>query len=72
MCKLNVFDKLSFLLVFIGSINWGTIGLFDLNIINVILLNNSLIERFIYITIFLAALDLFSLIFRCNLIIDDN
>lgn len=72
MCKLNIFDKLSFLLVFIGSINWGTIGLFDLNIINVILLNNSLIERFIYITIFLAALDLVSLLFRCNLTIDDN
>lgn len=72
MCKLNIFDKLSFLLVFIGSINWGTIGLFDLNIINVILLNNSLIERFIYITIFLAALDLVSLLFRCNLTTDDN
>ena len=72
MCKLSVFDKLSFLLIFIGSINWGTIGLFDLNVINVILLNNSLIERFFYIIIFLGALDLVTLLFRCNLIIDDN
>lgn len=72
MCKLSVFDKLSFLLIFIGSINWGTIGLFDLNVINVILLNNSLMERFFYIIIFLGALDLVTLLFRCNLIIDDN
>lgn len=72
MCKLNVFDKLSFLLIFIGSINWGIVGLFDLNIVNVISLNNSLIERTIYIFIFLAALDFATLLFRCNLIIDDN
>ncbi|WP_455796648.1 DUF378 domain-containing protein [Clostridium butyricum] len=34
MCKLNIFDKLSFLLVLIGSLNWGTIGLLDFNIVN--------------------------------------
>ena len=72
MCKLNIFDKLSFLLVFIGSVNWGTIGLFDLNLVNIISLNNSLIERVIYIIIFFAALDLVILLFRCNLIVDDN
>ena len=72
MCKLNIFDKLSFLLVFIGSLNWGTIGLFDLNLVNVISLNSSLIERVIYIIIFFAALDLVILLLRCNLIVDDN
>lgn len=72
MYKLNVFDKLSFLLVLIGSINWGIIGLLDFNIVNVIALNNSLIERIIYIFIFLAALNLATLLFRCNSIIEDN
>ena len=72
MCKLNIFDKLSFLLVFIGSVNWGTIGLFDLNIVNIISLNNSLIERVIYIIIFFAALDLVTLLFRCNSIGNDD
>ena len=72
MCKLNIFDKLSFLLIFIGSLNWGTIGLFDLNLVNVISLNSSLIERVIYILIFFAALNLVILLFRCNLIVDDN
>lgn len=72
MCKLNIFDKLSFWLVFIGSLNWGTIGLFDLNLVNIISLNSSLIERIIYIFVFFAALDLVILLLRCNLIIDDN
>ena len=72
MCKLNIFDKLSFLLVFIGSVNWGLIGLFDLNLVTTISLNNSLLERIIYIVIFLAALDLLILLFKCNLIVDDN
>ena len=73
MCKLNIFDKLSFLLVIIGSLNWGTIGLFDLNLINIIALNSSLIERVIYILVFFAALDLvILLLLRCNLIVDDN
>jgi len=72
MCKLNIFDKLSFLLVFIGSVNWGIIGLFDLNLITAISLNSSLVERIIYILILFAALDLVIVLFRCNLIIDDN
>ncbi|BCZ48011.1 hypothetical protein psyc5s11_40780 [Clostridium gelidum] len=72
MCKLNIFDKLSFLLVFIGSVNWGIIGLFDLNLVTVISLNSSLIERIIYILILFAAVDLVIVLFRCNLIIDDN
>lgn len=72
MCKLNIFDKLSFLLVFIGSVNWGIIGLFDLNLVTAISLNSPLIERIIYILIFFAALDLVVVLFRCNLIINDN
>ena len=72
MCKLNILDKLSFWLIFIGSVNWGTIGLFDLNLVTAISLNSSLIERILYILIFFAALDLVIVLFRCNLIIDDN
>ena len=72
MCKLNILDKISFLLVFIGSLNWGTIGLFNLNLASLISLNTPVIERFIYIIIFLSALNLLSLLFRCNLIMDEN
>ncbi|WP_026889240.1 DUF378 domain-containing protein [Clostridium beijerinckii] len=72
MCKISILDKLSFLLVLIGSLNWGTIGLFNLNIAKLISMNITIIERFIYIAVFLGALDLFSLLFRCNLITDED
>ncbi|EHI98511.1 protein of unknown function DUF378 [Clostridium sp. DL-VIII] len=67
MCKLNIFDKISLILIFIGSINWGTIGLFKLNLLSIFLFNNSKLERIMYIIILLGALDLISLLFRWNL-----
>ncbi|WP_315067454.1 DUF378 domain-containing protein [uncultured Clostridium sp.] len=72
MYKLNIVDKLSLILIFIGAINWGTIGLFKLNLLNILLFNNSKLERIMYIIIFLGALDLISLLFRCNLFADDK
>ncbi|WP_363331075.1 DUF378 domain-containing protein [Clostridium sp. Maddingley MBC34-26] len=65
-------DKLSFLLIFIGSLNWGTIGLFNLNLVSIVFLNNILMQRAIYILISLAAANIISLIFRCNLIFTDK
>lgn len=72
MYKLNIVDKLSLILIFIGAINWGTIGLFKLNLLNILLFNNSKLERIMYIIIFLGALDLISLLFRYNLFADDK
>lgn len=72
MYKLNIVDKLSLMLIFIGAINWGTIGLFKLNLLNILLFNNSKLERIMYIIIFLGALDLISLLFRCNLFANDK
>ncbi|MGM9933540.1 DUF378 domain-containing protein [uncultured Clostridium sp.] len=68
MCKLNIFDKLSFILVLIGSLNWGSIGLFDFNAVAFICMGIPILERIIYIIVCAAALNLFSLLFRCNII----
>lgn len=67
MCKLNIFDKLSLIIVFLGSVNWGLIGLFDFNLVSLISLGFPIIERCIYVLVFVAALNLGSLIFRCDL-----
>ncbi|ALP90035.1 MULTISPECIES: DUF378 domain-containing protein [Clostridium] len=72
MCKLNIFDKLSFLLVLIGSLNWGTIGLLDFNIVNFFCMGIPILERIIYVIVCAAALNLVSLLFRCNIISFDN
>ncbi|GAA0078078.1 hypothetical protein UT300005_24560 [Clostridium sp. CTA-5] len=68
MCKLNLFDKISFILVIIGAFNWGLIGLLNVNLVNIVSLGSPLIQRIIYVIIFLSSLNLISLIFRCNLI----
>ncbi|MDO5516224.1 MAG: DUF378 domain-containing protein [Clostridium sp.] len=72
MCKLNIFDKLSLIIVFIGSVNWGLIGLFDFNLVSVVSLGIPIVERCIYVLVFIAALNLASLIFRCDLTTTDS
>ncbi len=67
MCKLTFFDKLSAILVLLGSINCGSIGLFSTNIVASLVGNNIIIFRMIYILILIGAIDLISLLFRCNI-----
>lgn len=67
MCKLNFFDKLSAILVLLGAFNSGGIGLFSTNIIASLVGNNVIIFRIIYILILVGAIDLLSLLFRCNI-----
>ena len=52
--------KVSFALVFIGAINWGLIGLFNWNLVNVLFGGVPMMERIIYILVGLAALVLVS------------
>lgn len=66
MFKLSMIDKISFLLVIIGSINWGIIGLFNLNLVSLIVGGSIILQKIIYITIFVAALDLIYLVFKCT------
>lgn len=68
MCKLNFFDKLSAVLVLLGAINCGAIGLFTTNVIASLVSNNVIIFRVIYILILIGAIDLISLIFRCDIL----
>lgn len=66
MYKLNIFDKISFIFVIIGSINWGLIGLLNFNLVTIFSFSIPIIQRIIYILILLSALNLISLIFKCD------
>lgn len=66
MCKISLLDKISFLLVLIGSVNWGLIGLFGINLITYAVMGSVILQRLIYILIFAAAIDLIVLVFKCN------
>lgn len=54
-------DYTALTLVIVGAINWGLIGIFKLDLINLLFGNMSWISRIIYILVGLAGLYLLSL-----------
>ena len=65
MYKFTLIDKISFILVLIGSINWGLFGLFSLDLVRLIFGNYApLLARIIYIIIGVSALDLILLLIK--------
>ncbi|MFU7516095.1 DUF378 domain-containing protein [Clostridium sp. HCS.1] len=66
MCKIHLLDKISFILVLIGAINWGLIGIFSVNLVAILVAGSVILQRLIYIIVFAAAIDLIILLFKCN------
>ncbi|NFL58790.1 DUF378 domain-containing protein [Clostridium botulinum] len=66
MYKLNIFDKISFILVILGAFNWGLIGLLNINLVTTLSFGIPIIQRIIYIIILLSSLNLLSLLFKCD------
>ncbi len=64
MFKLSPLDKISFILVMIGALNWGLIGLTNIDLVEVIFGNIPLIQRIIYIIIGAAAIDIIVLLLK--------
>lgn len=54
--KYNVFDYIVLTLVIIGAINWGLIGFFRFDLVNVIFGNMSILSRIIYALIGVSGL----------------
>ena len=55
------FDYTALTLVIIGAVNWGLIGFFKLDLVNILFGNMSWISRIIYILVGLAGLYVLSL-----------
>lgn len=53
--RMNALDSLAYWLVVIGGVNWGLVGLFDLNLVDEIFGTNSALSRIIYIAVGLSA-----------------
>ena len=63
----KMIDKLSLILVIIGAINWGSIGLFQFDIVGWIFGGQgALISRIIYTLVALAGVWCISMLFRDN------
>lgn len=57
MYKLTKIDKVSLILVMLGSINWGLVGLFNFNLVRLIFGSLVLLERIIYIMVGLSGVN---------------
>ena len=66
MYKLNIIDKISFILCMIGCLNWGLIGIFNFNIITFLTFGSNILQRIIYVLVFLGSIDIITLIVRCK------
>lgn len=64
MYKLNMMDKLSFIFVLIGALNWGLLGLFNFNLVSAIFGSVPFLARAIYILVGLSAVNIIVFIFR--------
>ena len=52
MYKFNLFDKIAFILVIIGALNWGLLGLFNFNLVSAIFGEPAnLLSRLLYIIV---------------------
>lgn len=56
MQKLNTIDWIAVVLVIIGGLNWGLIGLFDLNLVDKIFGSIGWLASLIYILVGIAAI----------------
>ena len=68
MCKLTIFDKVSFIICLIGGLNYGILALLNINLFYILSFSSSLLLRLMYFIIFLGSIDLITLLFRCKFI----
>lgn len=66
MCKMSLLDKISFILVILGSINWGILGSCDINLIQILTGNTAILMRIIYIVIGLSSLNIIYFAIKCT------
>lgn len=64
MYKFSLLDKISFILVVIGSVDWGLVGLFNFDIISTLFGSAMIIARIIYILVGVAGIDMLLVIIR--------
>lgn len=66
-------DKISLVLVIIGAVNWGSIGLFQFDIVGWIFGGQTaIVSRIIYTVVALAGIWCISLLFRENEVLVKN
>ncbi len=60
---MKIIDKIALVLVIIGAINWGLIGFFNFNLVEMIFGNMTIISRIIYALVGISGLWAIKLLF---------
>lgn len=60
---MKIIDKIALVLVIIGAINWGLIGIFNFNLVELIFGNMTVMARIIYILVGISGLWAIKLLF---------
>ena len=66
MYKFNLLDKITFILVLIGALNWGLVGLGNFDLVNSVFGFIPLVQKIIYVLIGLAGLNIILLMFKAK------
>ena len=67
MYKLSLIDKASLVLAILGAINWGLIGLFNLNIVGIVFGQPAnIVGRIIYIAMGVAGVNMLFFIWKTS------
>lgn len=61
---MKIIDKIALVLVIIGAINWGLIGIFNVNLVEMIFGNMTIISRIIYALVGISGLWAIKLLFN--------
>ncbi len=60
---MKIIDKIALVLVIIGAINWGLIGFFNFNLVEMIFGNMTILSRIIYALVGISGLWAIKLLF---------
>ncbi len=56
MHRLNALDFLALILVIVGALNWGMVGLFNLNVVSTIFADMNFVSNLIFVLVACAGL----------------
>jgi uncharacterized membrane protein YuzA (DUF378 family) len=62
MAEMKVLDWIAYILVIIGAVNWGLLGAFKFNVVNVVLGSIPILETIVYVLVGIAGLYLIYLL----------
>jgi len=66
MYKFGLLDKITFILVLAGALNWGLVGIANFDLVNAAFGSIPLLQRILYVLIGMAGLNIILLMFKAK------